>query len=203
MGRLPFGAPREYAERVVTDLAEVRRLGEAKAEENLEFRRYLSEHHRHIEPFQTLAEEIRRRIDCTTCANCCRCLEVALRDGDVERIGGYLGMTKEAVTQRYTAPDPDASALRILKSRKDACVFLDGTLCTIYEARPQTCREFPHLAPGTHSLGGRAPSICRRAAVCPIVFNALERYKHQVGYHPAGRYAVAGREIRHGRGATG
>jgi hypothetical protein len=172
---------------MVTDLAEVRRLGEAKAAENLEFRRYLSAHHHHIEPFQILAEEIQRKIDCTACANCCRCLAVTLSKADIERMAGSLGMTPEAVTQQYTTPDPDAPALRMLKSRKDGCIFLDGTLCTIYEARPRTCREFPHLRLGTHSLGGRVSSICRRAAVCPIVYNTLEQFKRRVGYRPACR----------------
>lgn len=172
---------------MVTDLAEVRRLGEAKAAENLEFRRYLSAHHHHIEPFQILAEEIRRQIDCTGCANCCRSLAVTAGEADIERIADSLGMTPEAVAQQYTVPDPEAPAQRLLKSGKDGCIFLDGSLCTVYQARPRTCREFPHLSPGTHSLGGRVSSICRRAAVCPIVYNTLEQYKHRVGYHSDGR----------------
>ena len=170
---------------MVTDLAEVRKLGEAKAAENVEFQRYLAVHHNPIGTLQILAEEIQQEVDCTACANCCRCSVVALSHADIETISGYLGMTQQAVTQRFTLPDGDAPAGRILKSRKDACVLLAGNRCIIYAARPQACREFPHLAPGTHSLGGRIASICRRAAICPIVYNALERYKHQVGYRPA------------------
>ena len=56
----------------------------------------------------------------------------------------------------------------------------------IYAARPAACRDFPHLAPCTHSLGGRLSSLCRNAWFCPIIYNALESYKHLVGYHSAG-----------------
>ena len=54
----------------------------------------------------------------------------------------------------------------------------------IYEARPKTCRDFPHVSVGTHSLGGRQSSLARWAALCPIIFNALESYKHRTSYHP-------------------
>jgi Fe-S-cluster containining protein len=53
----------------------------------------------------------------------------------------------------------------------------------IYEARPKTCRNFPHVAVGTPSLGGRPSSLARWAALCPIIYNALESYKHLTGYH--------------------
>jgi Fe-S-cluster containining protein len=61
-------------------------------------------------------------------------------------------------------------------------VFLDGNLCLIYDARPKACRNFPHLGLAMRTLGGRLSSICRWASLCPIVYNALERYKHVVGY---------------------
>jgi Fe-S-cluster containining protein len=61
-------------------------------------------------------------------------------------------------------------------------VFLRGNLCTVYEARPRACREFPYLVSHQRSLGGRMSSVCKHASLCPIVFNALEAYKHAVGY---------------------
>jgi Fe-S-cluster containining protein len=54
----------------------------------------------------------------------------------------------------------------------------------IYDARPKTCRDFPHVAGNTQSLGSRTSSLARWAALCPIIFNALESYKHLTGYHP-------------------
>jgi Fe-S-cluster containining protein len=122
-------------------------------------------------------------VDCTSCANCCRHSVVSVNERESERIARYLGITPEAVTRLYTFPDPDAPTLRILRNSKEGCVFLDDNLCMIYEVRPKTCRDFPHVAVGTHSLGGRQSSVARWAALCPIIFNALESYKHLTGYH--------------------
>ena len=94
-----------------------------------------------------------------------------------------MGTTSEAVTRLYTVPDPDAPALRILRNSGEGCVFLDGNLCMIYEARPKACRDFPHVAVGKHSLGSRQSSLARWAPLCPIIFNALEECKHFIGYH--------------------
>jgi len=168
---------------VVTDLSELFRLGIAKAEENTSFRRYLSTHHVPDTPFQILASEV-QHIDCTACANCCRHAEVAVSRTEIESIAKYLGTTPEGVAHHYTVPMPESRADRILRSSRNGCIFLDGSLCAIYEARPKACRGFPHVAVGTHSLGGRPSSVARWAALCPIIYNALERYKHITGYHP-------------------
>jgi Fe-S-cluster containining protein len=167
---------------VVTDLAEVYRLGTAKADENLAFRRHLESHHFADKRFQILASEVQRHVDCTACANCCRRSIVSVSQSEIESIAVYLGMTAEAVTRLYTAADPDARTGRILRNSGNQCVFLDGNLCMVYAARPQTCRDFPHVAVGSHSLGGRASSLARWAALCPIIYNALEQYKHLTGF---------------------
>lgn len=169
---------------VVTDLAEVFRLGTAKAEENLAFRRYLSAHHYPDEPFQILASEVQQHIDCTACANCCRHSVVSVNKAEIEQIAQYLNSTPEEVVSLYTVADPEAPALRTLLSSEEGCVFLDGNLCMIYEARPKPCRDFPHVGIGAHSLGARPSSHARWAALCPIIYNAIESYKHLIGYHP-------------------
>jgi hypothetical protein len=167
---------------VVTDLAEVFRLGTAKAEENLAFRRYLSAKHKAVKPFQILASEVQQHMDCTACANCCRHSVVSVSKPEIEDIARHLSASPEAVVRLYTIPDPDAPAARTMLNSRKGCVFLDGNLCTIYEARPRACRDFPHVAVGTHSLGGRPSSLARWAALCPIIYNTLERYKHATGY---------------------
>jgi Fe-S-cluster containining protein len=204
VGPVAFATARGYSWAVVTDLAEVFRLGTAKVQENLAFRRYLSGHHHTERPFQILASEVQQHIDCTSCANCCRHSVVSVNRSEIEQIAEYIHSTPEETVRLYTVPDRDAPALRILRSSKEGCVFLDGNLCMIYEARPKTCRDFPHVAAGTHSLGGRPSSLARWAALCPIIFNALESYKHLTGYHPhpplssTARPPVT-RESRHGR----
>ena len=47
---------------MVTDLAEIFRLGTAKVKENLAFRRYLSARHYADKPFQILASEVQQHV---------------------------------------------------------------------------------------------------------------------------------------------
>jgi Fe-S-cluster containining protein len=170
---------------VVTDLVEIRRLAESKRVEYLDFRRYLRARHHPFEPFQALANEMQKHINCTTCANCCRHTIVSVGRAEIDAIASHLGIEAADVIRQYTSPDPGVPAAIVLLNRNDACAFLDGNLCMIYAARPAACRNFPHLAPGAPSLGGRMSSLCRNAWFCPVIFNALESYKHLVGYHPA------------------
>src|SRR4051812_7797590 len=136
-----FAKVQEYFLGVVTDLAEVFRLGTAKAKESLAFRRYLSAHHYADSPFQILAAEVQQQVDCTACANCCRHSVVSDNQSEIENIASLIGVTPDEVGRLYTAPDPDAPGLRILLNLGGGCVFLDGNLCMVYEARPKTCRD--------------------------------------------------------------
>jgi Fe-S-cluster containining protein len=162
-------------------LTEVGRLAEAKKSENLEFRRHLKTHHYPDGPFHILASEIEKQIDCTACGNCCRHMIVNVTEADIGRIAEYLVMPASDVRHLYTEL---TSGDRVLINRHDSCVFLDGNLCLVYDARPTACRDFPHVSPDTHTLGGRYSSICEHASVCPILYNALEDYKRVVGYPP-------------------
>lgn len=172
---------------MITSLAEVRRLAESKADENRNFRRYLTAHHFPEEPFHILAAEIESGIDCTECANCCRQLVVSVSEAAVEEIAAFLDITPEEVVRLYTAPDAAVPGNRLLRQENDACVFLDGNLCMIYEARPKACRDFPHVTAHSRTLGSRFSSLCRNAWLCPIIYNAIEGYKHLTGYTSRGR----------------
>jgi uncharacterized protein len=167
---------------VIADLKEVARLGMAKSAENLQFRRYVAAHHQRVETFQAIATAVEERIDCTECANCCRYSIVSVRAAEVARMADFLGTDEAAAVQHYTAPDAESPRARTLRTNKNGCVFLEDNRCRIYPARPEACRNFPHVAPGTHSLGSRLESHCRWTPLCPILFNAFEEYKHLVGF---------------------
>ncbi|MDR3718835.1 MAG: YkgJ family cysteine cluster protein [Bryobacteraceae bacterium] len=169
---------------MVTDPDQVRRLAESKEAENLHFRRHLHAHHVPVEPFQILAHEIERQIDCTQCANCCRRMIVELTPSEIEVIAAHLCVPVQEVMRKHIDPEPGDSYHKILRTGHGGCTFLDGSRCSIYEARPAACRDFPHVSPGQHTLGARMESVCRHSSVCPILYNALEAYKAHVGYHP-------------------
>ena len=71
----------------------------------------------------------------------------------------------------------------ILKRTKEAgCVFLDGTSCTVYDARPDTCQRFPHVVRGAGSIASRMWQFADRATYCPIVYNSLEAFKEELDF---------------------
>jgi uncharacterized protein len=168
---------------VVTDPAEVRRLSETKEAENLAFRRYLHDHHYSDEPFHVIAAEVEKEIDCKQCANCCRQTVVSVSAAEIQEIARYLRVDAADVARTSLEADARFPHEVFLRNGVEGCVFLDGNLCMIYEARPRVCREFPHLRGIKRSPATAMDAVCRRSAICPIVYNALEEYKHQLGFH--------------------
>jgi hypothetical protein len=63
----------------------------------------------------------------------------------------------------------------------------------IHEARPKACRDFPHVSIGKCSLGSRQSLLARWAPLCPIIFNALEAYKHLTGYDRHAQFSTISR----------
>lgn len=165
---------------MITDLVQIARLGEKRREENRRFRAWLKRHNFAERRFKAIAQETEEAMDCTACANCCRVATTQIAERDVERLARYLGIKPAAFLRDYTIETEDEG--RILRRTKDGCVFLEGNLCAIYEARPRTCEQFPHLAKGNGSIESRMWHMPDRAVYCPIVFEALERFKSESGF---------------------
>ena len=166
---------------MIQDLVQIRLLGEKKRPENERFRRYLKSRDYSDRRLRRIAEEIQDQIDCTICANCCRVATVRLSDRDVERLTRHLGMARGEFLATYTTISEDEG--RILRRDDTAgCVFLEGTACRVYEARPDTCARFPHLVRGNGSIASRMWQFIDRACYCPIVYNALEAFKADTGF---------------------
>jgi Fe-S-cluster containining protein len=167
---------------MLTDLVQIRRLGEKNRVENLKFRRWIKSHNYVERQFRHAAEEIHGEIDCRACAECCRVTEVQLVDRDVEHLARYLGISRQKFLDEYTTLDAEGTLiLRRTQAGKDAgkgaCVFLDGNDCTVYDARPGNCEKFPHLLRGSGSLESRMWEFADRATYCPIVYNWMEAVK--------------------------
>jgi uncharacterized protein len=160
---------------MITDLVQIKRLGERQREENQRFRGWLKRHNFVERRFKAIAQETEEAIDCTACANCCRVATTQVSERDVDRLARHFGMSVAAFQGAYTVETPDEG--RILKRTENGCVFLENNLCSVYEVRPQTCELFPHLVKGAGSLLSRMWHMADRAVYCPIVFNALEGFK--------------------------
>lgn len=165
---------------MITDLIQIRRLGEKKRDENIQFRRYLKSHDFVERRFRRVAEDIEEQIDCTACANCCRVATTTLLDRDVDKLAKFLRIKREQFLRDYTTLSEEEGL--ILKRNEGGCIFLSGNECTVYEARPQTCTDFPHLVRGAGSITSRMWQFVDRATYCPIVYNALEAFKDETKF---------------------
>jgi hypothetical protein len=80
------------------------------------------------------------RLDCETCAACCRDNKVILEPVDFQRFAD--AGRPELGRAPYTREDGDRVVLRLLRSR-DCRHLQRDKRCGIYALRPDSCRSFP------------------------------------------------------------
>jgi uncharacterized protein len=165
---------------MIKDLVQIKRFGEKQREENQRFRAWMKRHNFVERRFKTIAQDVEESIDCTSCANCCRVATTQITERDVEHLARFLRVKVADFLRDYTEQTEEEG--RILKRNENGCVFLDGNLCSVYDARPHTCELFPHLVKGNGSLLSRMWHMPDRAVYCPIVFNTLEQFKGETGF---------------------
>jgi hypothetical protein len=113
-----------------------------------------------------IAEPIIARTDCTQCGNCCRSLDVYLTPDDAQRLAAHIHIPLSAILDH-----PRAQAVEEWGMFKDRpCRFLVGNLCTVYDHRPQTCRDYPVFTPDFRWM---LADIIGGAAICPIIYQTL------------------------------
>lgn len=165
---------------MLTDLVQIRRLGETKRDENERFRRHLKRHNWVERRFRHIAREVEDAVDCMECANCCREATARVSERDVEKLARFLRVKPAQLVRDYCEESEDEGL--VLKRTADGCIFLDGNACTVYEARPHNCENFPHLLRGEGSLQSRMWDFKDRACYCPIVYNTLEAFKKETNF---------------------
>jgi Fe-S-cluster containining protein len=112
------------------------------------------------------------QIDCTRCANCCKTMRPGVSDEDVERISARLGLSGEAFREAYLA----VNELGEYEMKTVPCPFLGADdRCTIYEVRPEACREFPHT--DKEGFTSRVYAHAANTPTCPAVFYIVEELR--------------------------
>jgi Fe-S-cluster containining protein len=166
---------------MVTDLIQIRTLGEKKRPENERLRRHIKSREHSDRVLRRIAEDIEGQIDCKQCASCCRVASVALSERDVGRLARFLHIPTAKFIADYTTESAD-EGLILKRDPAGGCVFLSGNECTVYEARPDICQRFPHLVRGSGSIASRMWQFIDRACYCPIVYNSLEAFKIELKF---------------------
>src|SRR5258706_16220020 len=166
---------------MITDLVQIRLLGDRKRQENERFRRHMKSHDHSDRILRRIAEEVEEQIDCTQCANCCRVATAKVTERDLERLARYLRIKPARVMADYTVESEEEGRV-LQRNNQTGCVFLDGNTCTVYDARPESCQKFPHVVRGNGSIASRMWEFVDRACYCPIVYNSLEAFKKELGF---------------------
>lgn len=172
--------PLPLHEQLITDLPLIKRYSDINEDEDYSFRSYLKSYHPGSELddiVHEITDDVWEQIDCTKCANCCTTMETPLNPEDKARLAKRFNISEEEFTQTYMAMYEDEFNTQRLMLKSLPCVFLDSNnRCTVYEDRPDTCREYPFLY--KNDFASRLLGVIGNASCCPIVFNVWQRLKH-------------------------
>ena len=164
-----------------TDLARIQRIARQKDDENWRFRSFLKGYDGpageidHI--IHNLYRKVSSEIDCRKCANCCKSIQSALNQKDIQAFTSGLRLPVDEFNARYLVPGENPGEWRF---NKLPCPFLVENLCTNYEHRPQDCRSYPHLH--KRDFNARLWNVVENCSICPIVFNVYEHLKEELRY---------------------
>lgn len=121
------------------------------------------------ERFHVAHDAAFERHDCLTCGNCCRTTSPIIRERDLDRLAKHLRVRPSELIDQHLRMDEDGDWV----FRAAPCPFLDlsDNLCSVYEHRPQACREYPHT--DRKHIAGILPLTARNAAICPAVADVV------------------------------
>ena len=124
---------------------------------------------------QEIHDNVFKRTDCLSCANCCKTTGPLFTNADIERIAKHLKMKPQQFIDTYLQIDEDRDF--VLQSLP--CTFLDAeNYCMIYDVRPKACREYPHT--NRKKFNQIANLTLKNVAICPAAFEVVEEMKKKI-----------------------
>lgn len=106
-----------------------------------------------------------KRIDCLSCANCCKTYSPIIETNEISTISKGLQVDSETLFRDYIEMDEEGDFV----FRMQPCPMLDtaNNHCKIYNDRPYACRDYPHLTGG--NFRKRKQVLVKNYELCPIV----------------------------------
>lgn len=114
-------------------------------------------------------QEAYEKVDCLSCANCCKSYSPRFKTPDIKRIARHLSLKESVFIDTYLRVDEDGDF--VVKS--SPCPFLNAhNSCNIYEERPSDCARFPYADEDVFIK--RQALTLKNAEFCPITYYVLE-----------------------------
>ncbi|MCH7412165.1 YkgJ family cysteine cluster protein [Belliella sp. R4-6] len=121
--------------------------------------------------FEKSHDEKFEKIDCLSCANCCKTTSPIFIQTDIDRLAKVFRMKSSDFIDTYLYRDDDGDY--VLKS--SPCPFLnDDNTCFVYQERPKACREYPHT--NRKNMQGILNLSLQNTLVCPAVFEIFQDF---------------------------
>jgi Fe-S-cluster containining protein len=162
-----------------TDLETIARVSREKEDENGDFQLFLKHYDVPIEALDAIVHRVHRdvssRIDCTRCANCCTYFSPIFNESDIRRMSKGMGITRPEFEERYLQKNGGERGYVV---EQTPCPFLESSLCSHYEYRPEACASFPHLHKADFVF--RLMDVVNNYPICPIVYNVVEILKDEL-----------------------
>ena len=129
-----------------------------------------------LKKLPALHEEAFSKIDCLSCAACCKNYSPRFKTPDIKRISKLLKMRESAFIDTYLKIDDEGDY--VVKSTP--CPFLGAdNFCSIYKDRPSDCRRFPYTDEDV--ILKRPQLTIKNSSFCPITFYVLEKLRAELG----------------------
>lgn len=117
-------------------------------------------------------EGVFEKVDCLSCANCCKTTGPLFTQKDIERLSNLFRMKPSQFIDKYLRIDEDNDY--VLQSVP--CPFLGSdNYCSVYEHRPKACREYPHT--DRKKFYQINHLTLKNTMICPAAYEVVEEMR--------------------------
>ena len=125
-----------------------------------------------LRQIQSAHNEVFADIDCLQCGNCCKTAHPIFTQTDLKRAAQFLGKREAAFEQEFLQTDAENDRV---PNRIPCPLLCADNTCQVYEARPKSCRGFPHT--DTKEGWERAELLAKNTLTCPAAFHIVHRLR--------------------------